>query len=57
MALIPEPNGAQPPTKLETAEDRDLRWGYSTFDIVIRLGLIGLLIYWALKVVFGYASF
>jgi predicted PurR-regulated permease PerM len=51
MALIPEPNGAQPPTKLETAEDRDLRWGYSTFDIVVRLGLIGLLIYWALKVV------
>ena len=51
MALIPEADGAQLPTKPETAEGRDFRSGYSTFDIVIRLGLIGLLIYWALKVV------
>src|SRR5580692_11848452 len=49
MASIAEPNPAQALTQERDGgrEPRD----YSTVDVVIRLGLIGLLIYWSLRVI------
>src|ERR1700730_10018634 len=49
MASIAEPHPAQALTR-ETDGGRETR-DYSTVDVVIRLGLIGLVIYWSLRVI------
>ncbi len=49
MASIAEPNPAQALTQ-ERDGGRETR-DYSTLDVVIRLGLIGLLVYWSLRVI------
>jgi predicted PurR-regulated permease PerM len=50
MASQPEPDPAQTLTPLGRYEGKEAS-DYSTFDVVIRLGLIGLLIYWSVRVV------